>query len=54
MINSAGISCALLLRIEAVGFPTFGLLLYTELSRLSINGSMARFGRWIGVDIEVM
>ena len=27
--NSAGITYTLLLRIEAVGFPTFGLLLYT-------------------------
>ena len=25
--NSAGIPCTLLLRIEAMGFPTFGLLL---------------------------
>ena len=26
--NSAGIPYTLLLRIEAIGFPTFGLLLY--------------------------
>ena len=27
--NSAGIPCTLLLRIEAIGFPTLGLLLYS-------------------------
>ena len=27
--NSAGIPYTLLLRIEAIGFPTFGLLLYS-------------------------
>ena len=30
--NSAGVLYTLLLRIEATGFPTFGLLLYGESS----------------------
>ena len=32
--NSAGITYTLLLRIEAMGFPTFGLLLYGALRSL--------------------
>ena len=37
--NSAGIPYALLLRIEAIGFPTFGLLLYGYFIGTPIKGS---------------
>ena len=43
--NSAGIPYTLLLRIEAVGFPTFGLLLYGCLYNCFLLwGSFERFG----------
>ena len=38
--NSAGIPYTLVLRIEAIGFPTFGLLLYLPM----IRGTASRKG----------
>ena len=43
--NSAGIPYTLLLRTEAIGFPTFGLLLYNSPMNLQVPPWISGFGR---------
>ena len=46
--NSAGIPYTLLFRIEALGFPTFGLLLYMDISTSMLQGYpyLMGFTKW--------
>ena len=46
--NSAGITYTLLLRIEAMGFPTLGLLLYTYIAQHTPNAILSIRARiWV-------